>query len=301
MTYQGDQAFTRDSFMGTSHELEFAGATSMFRRRYSKSMTGLDAIIYGIPCDIGTTYRPGSRLGPRSLRAASCSITHGRIWPWNFNTFQTLAVSDWGDIMFDEGSLTSMAQAVDGFILDIPKEIVPVALGGDHYATLPILRGLYKKYGKISLVHFDAHSDTWVDERHHHGSVFYHALKEGIISASSSIHVGVRTFNADDDEMQILTVPWIRRNGEQAVARRISDVVAGPVYLSFDIDVFDPAFAPGTGTPAPGGLSPVQVKQIIYELAGIEFTGIIGLHVTAGRLHSTGSILPSSCDSPRVW
>ena len=236
MAYQGDQAFTRQSFIGTSHELEFAGATSMFRRRYSKSLEGLDAIIYGVPSDLATTYRSGSRLGPRSLRAASSSITHGRVWPWNFNPFQELAVSDWGDVVFDEGSLASMVQSVENLIDVVAMDTVPVALGGDHYITLPVLRALHRKHGALSLLHFDAHSDTWIDERHHHGSVFYHALEEGLVVPSSSIHVGVRTFNGDDDGMSLLSTPWICRNGERAAALRIADVATRPVYLSFDVE-----------------------------------------------------------------
>jgi agmatinase len=277
VTYKGDQAFTRESYTGTAHELEFAGAASMFRRRYSKSTEGLDGVIFGIPFDLATTYRPGARFGPRSLRAASSSITHGRVWPWNFNPFQHLAVSDWGDVMFDEGSLSSMVESVEQLVSSNGDDVVPIAMGGDHYISLPVLRVLSSRFGALSLVHFDAHSDTWVDARHNHGSVFYHALSEGLISPSSSVHVGVRTFNGDDDGMALLSTPWINRNGERAAALRIAELASGPVYVSFDIDVFDPSFAPGTGTPAPGGLNPYQVKQIIYELAGTPFGRIVGL------------------------
>ena len=172
-----------------------------------------------------------------------------------------------------------MLGSVETFIANVPASTIPVALGGDHYISLPILRELYSRFGRLSLVHFDAHSDTWVDERHHHGSVFYHALNEGLVEPSSSIHIGIRTFNGDDDGMALLSTPWMCRNGELATARRIADIATSPIYLTFDIDVFDPAFAPGTGTPAPAGLNPVQVKQVIYELASMGFNGIVGLDI----------------------
>lgn len=276
MTYRGDQAFTRPSVYGTEHELEFAGATSLFRRGYTKSLDGMDAIAFGIPYDLSTTYRPGARLGPRAVRSASSSITHGRVWPWGINPFSTLAVSDWGDVMYDEGSGTSMCESVLSLVRSIPSGCVPIAIGGDHYVTLPILRGLFEKLGPLSLMHFDAHSDTWVDERHHHGSVFYHALREGLLAPEHSVHVGVRTFNETDHDIVSLTAPWIYQNGAQATATTIVKILGPRVYISFDVDVLDPAFAPGTGTPSPGGLSPYQVKQILYELVAVG-KAVVGL------------------------
>jgi agmatinase len=270
MTYKGDQAFDGEgTLLGTHHELEFAGATSMFRRAYSKTLDGLDAVILGIPYDLSTTYRPGARFGPRALRASSSSITHGRVWPWNFNPFDTLRVTDWGDIMFDEGDTASMLKSVHTALATLRHSTVPIVLGGDHYISLPVLRALHDRHGKLSLLHFDAHSDTWTDERHHHGSVFYHALNEGLIDAQSSVQVGIRTFNSDDHGLSILTTPWVERNGPTAAAHHILDTmqVAKSVYISIDIDVLDPAFAPGTGTPSPGGLSTYALKQIIYGLA----------------------------------
>lgn len=262
--------------MGSNPELVFAGATSFMRRNYSREIEGTDVVVSGVPFDLGTTYRAGSRLGPRAIRQASANLAFGRVWPWNLDPFDHLAVIDWGDVVYDEGSLVSMDAALEPHIREIAASgALPLTLGGDHYISLAILRALAEVHGPISLVHIDAHSDTWSDDRLNHGSVFHHALVQGLISVDTSIQVGVRTFNEDDCGIEILTAPWVHDHGADAVAERIIDRVSGgAAYLSIDIDCLDPAFAPGTGTPVIGGLSTAQVQRSLFGLAKGDLTWV---------------------------
>ena len=151
-------------------------------------------------------------------------------------------------------------------------------IGGDHFVTYPLLRAYAEKYGDgLSLIHFDAHSDTWADEegRVDHGTMFYHAAKQGLVNPERSVQIGLRTHNDDTHGFNILDAPWVHENGTARVideARRI--VGDRPVYMTFDIDCLDPSFAPGTGTPVCGGLSSAQAMTIIRGLCGINLVGM---------------------------
>jgi agmatinase len=263
--------------MGSTPELVFAGATSFMRRNYSRDLEGVDIVVSGVPYDLGTTYRPGSRLGPRAIRQASANLAFGGVWPWNLDPFDTLAVTDWGDVVFDEGypdrMVQNLARHAEHILEAGPRMLT---LGGDHFISLALLRAHAAKHGPIAIVHFDAHTDTWIDERYNHGSVFYNAIVEGLIDVERSIQVGIRTHNSTDHGIEILTAPWVHDHGceatAEAIARRAGE---GPTYLTFDIDCLDPAFAPGTGTPVIGGLSTSQAQRILYSLAvaGVSFVG----------------------------
>lgn len=271
----GDNAFT-GQLTGTASELVFAGATSFARRRYSRDIASADVVVSGIPWDGATTYRPGARLGPRAIRQASANLCFGRVWPWGIDPFETLRVIDWGDVQFAEGNWPEMCELLEAHaatIVGAGKKML--TMGGDHYVTLPILRAYAAVHGPIVLVHFDAHSDTWDDDHEHHGTMFLTAIREGLIDVEHSVHIGIRTFNADDWGMAILTAPWVHEHGAGAVAEFVrSRVGERPAYLTFDIDCLDPAYAPGTGTPVVGGLTTAQAQAIFYGLAGINFVGM---------------------------
>lgn len=266
----GDHAITADSPYGSQPELVFAGATSFLRRKYTRETDGVDIVVTGIPYDLGTTYRAGARLGPRSIRAASTNLCFGTVWPWGLDPFNSLAVTDWGDIVFDEGypeqMITHVEAHADALLAGGQRMLT---LGGDHFVTLPLLRAHARVHGPLALIHFDAHSDTWRDHRFNHGSVFFHALQEGLIDPDKSIQIGIRTHNQEDHGLTILTAPWVHDKGADAVVEQIAATVGdSAAYLTFDIDCLDPSCAPGTGTPVIGGLETTLVQRIFYGLAG---------------------------------
>lgn len=279
--HEGDRAFAGASFarseiMGSDPELVFAGATSFCRRRYTRDIEGADVVVSGVPWDCTTTYRPGARLGPRAIRAASANLCFGKVWPWNLDPFDHLGVIDWGDVTFDEGYRDVMVANVEAHaraIVGSGRRML--TFGGDHYIALPLLRAHAATHGKLALVHFDAHSDTWDEDYEHHGTMFLAALDEGLIDPACSIQIGLRTFNAEDQDMAILTAPWVHDHGVDAVGAAIRERVGNaPVYLSFDIDCLDPAYAPGTGTPVCGGLSTYQAQAILHRLVGLNLVGM---------------------------
>lgn len=273
-----DHAFARESLYGTRHEPTYSGALSFMRRRYTKDLTGVDVAVMGVPLDIATTNRPGTRFGPAGIRAASAHLSWGAPWPWGFDPFDRLAVVDYGDCTWDHGSPGDMPVAIQSqaeVVVDAGASLI--CLGGDHYISLPLLRAYASKHGMLSLVHFDAHSDTWQDEdgRIDHGTMFWHAVKEGIVDPGRSVQVGIRTHNSNKMGFTWLDAEWVHQNGVAATATEIKRIVGGhKAYLTFDIDCLDPCFAPGTGTPVSGGLSTAQAQSIVRNLGGIDFVGM---------------------------
>jgi agmatinase len=279
----GDAALRGGSLYGTSEEPTYSGALSFMRRKYTKDLTGVDVAITGIPLDIATSHRPGTRFGPAGIRAASAQLAWGAAWPWNFDPFDRLAVIDYGDCTWDHGRPAETPAAIESHatkILDAGASMV--SLGGDHYISLPLLRAHAAKHGPLALVHFDAHSDTWAlgteeEEvgRIDHGSMFWQATKEGLLVPDRSVQVGIRTTNPDRQGFHWLEADWVHRSGVEATSAEIRRIVGDhKAYLTFDIDCLDPAFAPGTGTPVCGGLSTAQARSILRDLGGIEFTGM---------------------------
>ncbi|MEM7281711.1 MAG: agmatinase [Pseudomonadota bacterium] len=274
----GDQAFLADSFYGRVNEPTYSGALSFFRRRYSKDLEGVDVAVLGVPFDTATTNRSGARLGPRAIRAASSIAAWERPYPWEFDVFERLAVSDYGDCIFDFGRPQGVPAEIETQASEIVDAGVAIlGLGGDHFATYPLLRAAAKKHGPLCLLHFDAHSDTWEDEegRIDHGTMFFHAANEGSIEAAHSVQIGLRTTNDKPMDFNIMDAPWVHRHGVEAVIEKTKQVLGNrPVYLTFDIDCLDPAFAPGTGTPVCGGLSTTQALEIIRGLRGLNLVGM---------------------------
>jgi agmatinase len=271
-----DHAFLNKSPYGAVAESPYSGATSYLRTRYTRDLAGVDVAVLGIPYDLGTTNRPGARFGPRGIRQASAQIAWGPQHPFDFDPRDRLAIVDYGDVPFDVGYVDDMIRNVEaaaGAIIDAGASVL--ALGGDHFVSLPLLRAHAKRHGKLALVHFDAHSDTWRGETYNHGTMFFHAMNEGLIDPARSIQSGIRTHNPETHGFTILDPAAVARLGTQGVADEIRRVVGGAkAYLSFDIDCLDPAFAPGTGTPVCGGLTSYQALDILARLDGIDFVGM---------------------------
>ena len=276
---QVDQAFAREDLRGLSFENAFGGAPSFLRRKYSKDLSGVDVAITGIPFDQAVTHRPGTRFGPRAVREASSLQPFDPPVYWEgFSPLEEFAVVDYGDLAFDYAKVSAFPDALTAHIRGILESgCACIAIGGDHFISFPILRAHAEKYGPLSLLHFDAHSDTWADddmERVDHGTMFYKAVKEGLIDPKRSIHVGIRTVNEDTLGVPTLTARDVHEMGPSAVAARIREVLGDhQTYVTFDIDCLDPAFAPGTGTPVWGGLASWQVAAILRDIAGINMVG----------------------------
>jgi len=279
MEFPTDLAFTRDDDRGTVVEPAYGGATSFMRRRYTRDLASADVAVVGIPFDLATTNRSGARMGPRALRSISSNLAwETAVNGWGFDPFERIAVVDYGDFAFDPGrpdrvpeELHAQAAAV------LATDTTILALGGDHFVTYPLLKACAEKHGPLSLVHFDAHSDTWEDEdgRIDHGTMFYHAAKQGLVDPARSIQLGMRTHNPDTHGYHVYDADWVHDNTPETVVERIRSVVgSNPSYLTFDIDCLDPSCAPGTGTPVVGGLSARQALRILRGLGGLNLVGM---------------------------
>jgi len=276
--HQVDQAFTRDDVRGPSFENTFGGAVSFLRRRYTKDLSEIDICVTGVGFDQSVTNRPGTRLGPRAIREASTLQPFDPPYGWDYDPFTELAIADYGDLAFDYARVSEFPDALTNHIRGIlATDTASVALGGDHYISFPILKAYAEKYGPMALIHFDAHSDTWQDDdfdRIDHGTMFYKAVKLGLIDVERSVQIGIRTTNPDTMGITTLDARFVHEHGPAETARRVKEIVGDvPAYLTFDIDCLDPAFAPGTGTPVWGGLSSGQAAIILRDLAGINLKG----------------------------
>ncbi|KPH01583.1 agmatinase [Pseudomonas sp. RIT-PI-q] len=274
-----DQAITRESLYGTDAESTFGGITSFMRRRYTKDLRGVDLVVSGVPFDTATSNRPGSRFGPRAIRQASAQSAWARHWPWKVDPFDVLACIDFGDCDFDYGT----PQETPADIRAHAEHILAagagmLTLGGDHFITYPLLQAHAAKHGPLSLIHFDAHHDTESDgesKRIDHGSMFYHAVREGLVDPSRSTQIGLRISNDQPMGFQVINARQVHSLSPAEIAAAICARVGDhPVYLTFDIDCLDPAFAPGTGTPVCGGLSTHQAFEILRGLQGINLVGM---------------------------
>lgn len=275
---QVDHAFTRESLRGLSFENTFGGATSFLRRRYTKDLSGVDLAITGVPFDQAVTNRTGTRLGPRALREASALQSPDAPYGWGYDPLSMFSIADYGDLAFDYAMVSEFPGALERHIAGIlAAGAGTVTLGGDHFITLPILRAYAAKYGPLSILQFDAHTDTWIDdnmERIDHGTFMYKAVKLGLVDPARSVQVGIRTDNPDTMGFNIIDAREVHEIGPKATAQKIKAILKDyPTYLTFDIDCLDPAFAPGTGTPVWGGLSTAQAGAILRDCAGINLLG----------------------------
>jgi agmatinase len=276
--HRKDYAFTASDTDAVTHDEQmFSGALSFCRRRLTRDPTGLDVAVMGVPFDTSVTNRPGTRFGPRAIRAASSQLAWSRAWPSPFDPFERLAVGDWGDIHFDLGHPEDVPATIEAAIANVLAKAGRVLLlGGDHFTTFPSLKAHVARHGPVALIQFDAHTDTWRDDgrRIDHGTMFYHAVEQGLILPERSIQVGIRTTNDDPlgieirDAMQVHDTPL-----SETIAAIRDRVGEHPAYLTFDIDGLDPSCAPGTGTPVVGGLTTHQALSILRGLAGLNIIG----------------------------
>jgi guanidinobutyrase len=271
--------------LGANEMPKFAGPVTFMRLPARSNAEGLDACFVGVPFDIGSSNRVGARFGPRQIRSESAPIR-----PYNMATraapFDSLSVADIGDVPINPYNLKKSIDIIESAYDEILKyDCKPLTLGGDHTIVLPILRAMKKKYGRVGVVHVDAHSDindTMLGERVAHGTPFRRAVEEKLIDPQRVVQVGLRGtgYAASDFD-------WSREAGfrvvqvEECWHKSLSPLMeevraqlgSGPVYISFDIDSLDPAFAPGTGTPEIGGLTAIQGIEILRGCVGLDAVG----------------------------
>ncbi len=291
MSVQTDSAFTRERDIGIIQEHTFAGALSFMRRRYTRDLTNFALAVTGVPFDCATTNRPGTRFGPRAIREQSSLQAHDAPYGWDFDPFSEIAIADYGDCAFDHARVDQIPGAIQQHISTIlDSDTAVLTLGGDHYISYPVIAAHAKKYGPLSLIQFDAHSDTWADDepdRIDHGTMFYKAFREGLIVPERSVQVGIRTSNPDTLGVNIIDAMTVHQTPLPDIAQQIRGVVGdNPVYLTFDIDSLDPAYAPGTGTPVSGGLTSAQVAIVLRQLSGINLVGMDVVEVAPAYDHS---------------
>ncbi|AGI68305.1 agmatinase SpeB [Octadecabacter antarcticus 307] len=275
---QIDLAFTRDDLKGCAFENTFGGAMSFLRRKYTKDLKGVDLCVTGIPFDQAVTNRPGTRFGPRAIREASTLQPYDPPYGWGFDPLSEFAIADYGDLAFDYANVVGTPAAIQAHIAGILEaDVGTVTLGGDHFITLPILKAYAAKYGQLSVIQFDAHSDLWADDdmdRVDHGTFMYKAVKLGLVDPKRSVQIGIRTDCDDYCGMEYIDARTVHEKGTAWTVSRAREIVGdNSTYVTFDIDALDPAFAPGTGTPVWGGLASWQAAAILRDLAGINMVG----------------------------
>ncbi len=263
----------------------FGGIATFMRLPGTTDPADLDVAIVGVPLDIGTSWRPGARFGPRGIRSESVMTR-----PYNMATkdapFDALRIDDTGDVAINTFNLLDSVDRIEAHYDELlANDVIPVTMGGDHTIVLPILRSLTKKTGPVGLVHVDAHTDindTMFGEKIAHGTPFRRAVEEGLLDPDRVVQIGVRATGYADDDFE-----WSREQGFRVVQAEEcwhksltplmeevrEQVSGGPVYLSFDIDGLDPSVAQGTGTPEIGGLTSIQGMEIIRGCKGLDVVG----------------------------
>lgn len=263
----------------------FTGPSTFARLPHVRTTAEVDVAIVGVPFDTGVTYRVGGRFGPNAVRAASVMLR-----PYNANLdvkpFEVLSCVDFGDVSIVPGFTERSYDAIESAVAPIVDAgVIPLLIGGDHACTLPHLRATRSR-GPVAVIDFDSHTDAWdsyFGEKYNHGTWMRRAIEEGLVDVGRSIEVGLRGSVYDRGDwdglrtelgLEFLTTEDVFRLGPEAVAATIRDRVGtGPAFVSFDIDVVDPAYAPGTGTPEAGGPSSRDLLAILRRLTGIDFVG----------------------------
>lgn len=263
----------------------FAGPVTMMRLPSAETAEGLDAVFVGIPMDIGTSHRSGTRFAPRQIRAESTMLRPYNMWT-KVSPFDRMQVADIGDIATNPFDLLDSVARIEAAYNDILGHgAIPLGLGGDHTLSLPVLRAMAKAHGPVGLIHVDAHADINPDmfgEKVAHGTPFRRAVEEGLLDCNRVVQIGLRGTGYSDADFD-----WPREQGFRVVQaeecwhksltplmEEVRDQLGqGPVYISFDIDSLDPSFAPGTGTLEIGGLITHQGMEIIRGAAGLNIVG----------------------------
>ena len=269
----------------SSDSPRFAQPPTFMRLPHQTDLSGVDVAIIGAPFDSGTSYRSGARLGPREIRSQSSLIR-----PYSFfqkvSPFERLAVVDAGDIDVPPVGIEKAYETIQAGVTRVLEAgAIPMIVGGDHSISLPCLRAVSARHGPLSLIQFDAHIDTWGDYfggKYFHGSPFRRAIEEGLLKPGSYVQVGIRgpMYGEEEDfsfqnahAVTMIDIGQVKRDGIERTAERIRHRVSGPVYVTFDIDSVDPAYAPGTGTPEVGGFSSYEAQELVRGLAGLDVVG----------------------------
>jgi agmatinase/guanidinopropionase len=269
-----------------AHLEPFHGIPTFMRLPASRELDDVDVAIVGIPFDSGTSYRSGTRFGPRKIRESSLLL-------WGYNTVLGVAPTDKLKVI-DYGDVEVIPVEIKATLENITKEVgsvlengvTVISLGGDHSISLPLLQAHVDKFGPLAVIHFDSHPDTWnyeyLGHPFSHGTPFRRAIEAGLIDTSAYLQIGIRgpTSRAGDLSTarnlgaEIITIDQVIEIGIPQVIQSIQDSIQDlQVYVSLDIDVVDPAFAPGTGTPEVGGLSSYQILQLVRGLKGLNIVG----------------------------
>ncbi len=263
----------------------FSGVRTFMRLPNNGDLQNADAAIVGAPFDTGASFRAGARFGPEGIRSASHLLR-----PYNpsrdVSIFDRLSVIDYSDVPVVPGFIEESYETIASALEEVHRAgTVPIVLGGDHSVALPELRAAASVHGPLALVQFDSHADTWdayFGKKYNHGTVFRRAVEEGLIKPESSIQVGMRGSLYDSGDLEaskelgfeVITTDEVREIGVPATTERIREQVGeGKVYVSFDVDFLDPAFAPGTGTPEVGGFTSREAQEFVRGLAGIDLIG----------------------------
>jgi guanidinobutyrase len=284
----------------------FGGIATFMRLPGRSRPEDLDVVVAGVPLDIGTSNRPGARFGPRAIRAESALLR-----PYNMATgaapFDSLRIDDVGDVATNPYNLADSVRRIEETYAEwLGSDVVTATMGGDHTIALPIMRALRRKHGPLGLVHVDAHTDineAMFGEQIAHGTPFRRAVEEGLLDTERVVQIGVRGTGYHPDDFD-----WSRKQGfrvmpaEECWHRSLTPLMAevaesfgpGPVYISFDIDGLDPAFAPGTGTPEIGGLSTIQALEIIRGCRGMQIVGCDVVEVAPAYDLSGGTALTAA-------
>ena len=285
-----DHAFTARALTGAASDPTHAGALSFMRRRYTKSLKGADVVVWGIPFDAAVSNRPSARFGPQAIRRASAIFDNDPQYPFSRDLFEELAVIDYGDCLLDYGNHQKTPATIErGAAKILRSGAFLVSLGGDHYVTWPLLKAHAAVHGKLALVQFDAHQDTWDDDgkRIDHGSFVGRAVRDGVIDPARSIQIGIRTHAPEDFGIRILHGYEVEEMRAAEIARTILDHVGDvPCYVTFDIDCLDPAFAPGTGTPVAGGPSSAKMLSSLRALGELNMVGADVVEVAPAYDHA---------------
>jgi agmatinase len=286
-----DDALDPTRRYGESTEANYAGAVSLLRRPYARPAEGFDAAVWGVPLDSSVSNRPGARFGPRAIREASTIMCGDPAYPFGFDIFGELAVADTGDCALDYGRVDLAPAAIEAQAAErIATGAHLLTLGGDHFITYPVLKALVARLGRpVALVQFDSHQDTWPDDgaRIDHGTMVARAVREGLIVAERSIQIGVRAHAPQDCGIALVDAMLAHELGPLAVASRIlGHAEDAAVYVSFDIDCLDPAFAPGTGTPVAGGVSSAWALACLRRLGALDLKGFDVVEVSPPYDHA---------------
>ena len=278
-------------------EQTFTGAWTFLRTPRVASAAGANVAFLGVPFDLATSNRPGARFGPDAIRAASAQLAELKAYPGGFNPLEYVRAVDIGDVYLDYGNPHTLPAAIEAAATDVIEAgAFLCAMGGDHFISYPLIRAHAKKHGPLALVHFDAHTDTWRSANPldgpveiNHGTMFCRAIDEGLIVPERSVQTGIRTWVDDAMGMTIFDNVLVETNRANDIAAGIRAIVGeGPCYLTVDIDCLDPAFAPGTGTPVTGGLTPVKLLQILRGIADLNIVGFDLVEVAP--VYDTGGI-----------